>query len=52
MMISSVEISSMPIDMPARMGIEYVGKGLPLSDANAEREFAKVLMRMPNHATP
>src|SRR5206468_12361312 len=52
MIRSSVEMSSMPMDMPALRGIEYVGKGLPFSDAKAVREFAKVLMRMPNHATP
>src|SRR5215212_9023394 len=52
MITSSVEISSMPMDIPARSGIEYVGNGLPRSDANAVREFANVLMRMPNHATP
>src|SRR5256714_8203305 len=42
MMNSSIEMSIMPIDMPAFSGIEYVGYGLPLSDAKADRELAKV----------
>ena len=29
-----------------------MGKGLPLCETNAVREFAKVLMRMPNQAPP
>jgi len=29
-----------------------VASALPLSAENAAREFATVLMRMPNHATP
>src|SRR3954454_14672567 len=49
---SSVEMSSMPIDMPALSGMSYVGYGLPRSEANAERELANVLTRMPNQATP
>ena len=45
-------MSIMPMDMPAFSGMSYVGYGLPRSDANAEREFANVFTRMPNHATP
>ncbi len=49
---SSMLISTVPMLIPALSGIAYVGKGLPLSDANAVRLFAKVLMRIPNQATP
>src|SRR5512138_3762626 len=51
MSTSSTEMSSMPMDMPDFMGIAMVGKGLPRRLTNAVRELAKVLMRMPNHAT-
>jgi hypothetical protein len=49
---SSTLMSIMPTLMPARRGISWTGKGLPLRLAKAVREFASVLMRMPNHATP
>ena len=52
MMNSSTLISSMPMLMPASSGIACSGYGLPRRLANAIREFAKVLTRMPNHATP
>ena len=48
---SSVEISTVPIDMPASIGIAYTPYGLPRSDANAAREFAKLLTRIPKNAT-
>jgi len=38
--------------MPARNGISLRGNALPFRLAKAVREFASVLMRMPNHATP
>ncbi len=38
--------------MPALRGMAYTGNGLPSRLAKAVRELAKVLMRMPNHATP
>jgi len=50
-MISSTQIRSTPMLMPACSGISYTWSGLPLSDANAVRLFAYVFMRMPNHAT-
>ncbi|MPN34229.1 hypothetical protein SDC9_181722 [bioreactor metagenome] len=50
-MNSSSEIRTIPIDIPARRGIWCSGRGLPRSDANAVRELAKVLTRIPNHAT-
>jgi hypothetical protein len=49
---SSTEISIMPTLMPARSGISYTGNALPVRLAKAVREFAKVLIRMPNQATP
>src|SRR5512142_2876222 len=49
--MSSVEISTVPMLMPASSGIEYVPYGLPRSDENAAREFANVLTRMPKKAT-
>ena len=52
MMSSSTEISIMPTLMPAFSGIAKSGYGLPFNPANATRELAKVLTRMPNHATP
>ena len=48
---SSRLISTMPIDMPALSGIRCIGSGWPRSAANEVRELAKVLTRMPNHAT-
>ena len=51
-MISSTQMSSTPMLMPACSGISYTASGLPRSDANAVRLFANVFMRMPNHATP
>ena len=50
-MISSTQIRSTPMLMPAWSGISYTGSGLPRSEANAVRLFAYVFMRMPNHAT-
>ena len=52
MMSSSTEISNMPMLMPAFSGIAKHGYGLPRNPANAVREFANVLTRIPNHATP
>ena len=49
---SSTEISIMPTLMPARSGMSHTGNALPSRLANAVRELASVLMRMPNHATP
>ena len=49
---SSTEMSIIPTLMPARSGMSQTGQALPLRLANAVREFASVLMRMPNHATP
>jgi len=46
------EISNMPMLMPAFSGIAKHGYGLPRNPANAVREFANVLTRIPNHATP
>ena len=40
------------MDFPAFSGIAYTGKGFPPRAANAVRELAKVLMRIPNQATP
>jgi hypothetical protein len=51
-MMSSTQISSTPMLMPAWSGISYTLSGLPVSDANAVRLFASVFMRIPNHATP
>ena len=51
-MSSSTEISNMPMLMPAFSGIAKHGYGLPRNPANAVREFANVLTRIPNHATP
>ena len=52
MMSSSTDISNMPMLMPAFSGIAMMGYGLPRNPANAVRELAKVLTRIPNHATP
>src|SRR6185295_11439875 len=52
MMSSSTLIRSIPMLMPERSGIAFTGYGIPLRLANAVREFAYVLMRMPNQATP
>ena len=52
MMNSSTLMSSMPMLIPASSGIECSGYGFPRRLANAIREFANVLTRMPNHATP
>ena len=52
MMSSSIEIRAMPMLMPALSGIAKQGNGLPRNPAKAVREFAKVLTRIPNHATP
>ena len=49
---SSTEISIMPTLMPERSGMSHTGNALPLRLANAVRELASVLMRMPYHATP
>src|SRR5688572_7670288 len=49
---NSTEMSIMPTLMPARSGISQTGYALPASPANAVRELASVLMRMPNAATP
>ena len=49
---SSTLMSSMPTLIPALSGIAYTGNGLPPRLANAVREFAKVLIRIPNQATP
>src|SRR5215217_6685913 len=48
---SSTEMSIMPTLMPDRSGISETGHALPRSAANAVRELASVLMRMPNQAT-
>src|SRR2546425_1200262 len=47
---SSTLMSSMPTLIPALSGIAYRGNGLPSRLANAVREFANVLLRIPNHA--
>ncbi len=52
MISNSTLISSMPTLMPARRGMAYTGKASPRRLAKAVRELAKVLMRMPNQATP
>ena len=49
---SSTEISIMPTLMPERNGMSQTGNALPCRLANAVRELASVLMRMPYHATP
>jgi hypothetical protein len=49
---SSTEINIMPTLMPARSGMSQTGKALPSRLANAVRELASVLMRMPYQATP
>jgi len=51
MMKSSIEMSTMPMDMPDFMGMACRGRGRPRNAAKAVREFAKVLMRIPYHAT-
>ena len=45
-------ISSIPMLIPALSGMAYTGYGLPSRLANAVRELANVLTRIPNHATP
>ena len=49
---NSIATSSRPTLMPDFSGIASVASGLPCRAENAAREFATVLMRMPNHATP
>src|SRR3954447_1083538 len=49
---SSTEMSIMPTLMPERSGISDTGHAFPRSAANAVRELAKVLIRIPNQATP
>src|SRR5246127_406539 len=49
---NSTHTSSSPTLMPERKGMPRVASGLPRSAENAVREFAVVLMRMPNQATP
>ena len=49
---SSTATSSSPTLMPERSGMHRVASGLPLRAEKAVREFATVLMRMPNQATP
>src|SRR5580693_3682401 len=51
MQVSSTQTSKRPMLMPACSGMKSVLSELPLSEANAARELAVVLMRMPNHAT-
>ncbi len=51
-MNSSTLMSSIPMLMPALSGIAKAGNAFPLRLANAVRELAKVLIRMPNQATP
>ena len=49
---SSTLISSMPMLMPGlERDLRSTGYGLPRRLANAVRELAKVLTRMPNQAT-
>src|SRR5262249_16497232 len=48
---SSSEIRNRPIDMPARSGMLTTSHGCPRSEANAVRELAQVLTRMPYQAT-
>ncbi len=48
---SSSEIRNRPIDIPDRSGIFTTSHGSPRSEANAVRQLAYVLMRMPYHAT-
>ena len=48
---SSTEISIIPTLIPARSGMSQTGNGLPARLANAVRELARVLIRMPNQAT-
>jgi len=43
---------SIPTLMPALSGIAYTGNGLPARLAKAVREFANVLILIPNQATP
>ncbi len=50
-MTSSSEIRNRPIDMPARSGMLTTSHGSPRSEANAVRELAQVLTRMPYQAT-
>ncbi len=49
--ISSTEIRSTPIDIPASRGMFRSLTGLRSRDANAILLFARVFIRIPNHAT-
>ena len=49
---SSTEISIIPTLIPERSGMSQTGQALPRRLANAVRELARVLIRMPNQATP
>ena len=49
---SSTEMSIMPTLMPERSGMSHTANALPRRLANAVREFASVLIRMPYQATP
>ena len=51
-MKSSTLMSNMPMLIPALRGMTNNGKGLPPRLAKAVRELAKVLIRIPNQATP
>ena len=50
-MKSSMETRSIPMLMPAFVGMWNTGYGLPSRLAKATAEFASVLILMPNHAT-
>ena len=50
-MSSSRLMSTMPMLMPDRSGILCTSCGLPRREAKAVRALAKVLTRIPNHAT-
>src|SRR4051812_24400996 len=47
---NSTQTSSRPTLMPERSGMSSVASALPLREENAVREFATVLIRMPNQA--
>ena len=49
---NSTLTSSIPTLMPARSDTFNVSSEFPFNAENAAREFACVLMRIPNHATP
>ena len=49
---SSIATRRRPTLMPDFSGIRSVESGLPFSAEKAVREFATVLIRMPNQATP